>query len=65
MTTTWPAEHAAKLRSELSSLADSHPGRWAFAVRESGRPVASVNGDDVMRAASTIKGEEVYDGFFQ
>ncbi|WP_162449987.1 serine hydrolase [Phytoactinopolyspora mesophila] len=55
MTTTWPAEHATKLRSELNSIAAAQHGRWAFAVREGGGLVASVNGDEVMRAASTIK----------
>ncbi len=36
-------------------MADRSPGRWAFAVRESGRPVASVDGAAEMPAASTIK----------
>lgn len=55
MTTTWPTESAAALERELDALAESAPGRWGFAVREQGQAVASVNGDAVMPAASTIK----------
>lgn len=43
------------LRGELDALARRSPGRWAFSVRESGRPLASVSGAVVMPAASTVK----------
>ncbi|PSL04789.1 beta-lactamase class A [Haloactinopolyspora alba] len=46
---------ADALRGELDALARRSPGRWAFSVRESGRPVASVSGSVVMPAASTVK----------
>ncbi|WP_166355324.1 serine hydrolase [Phytoactinopolyspora limicola] len=55
MTTTWAPGPATALRAELETLATTSPGRWAFAVRESGHQLASVNGDTVMPAASTIK----------
>ena len=53
--TTWPPCVAEALRSDLAELASRSAGSWAFSVRESGRPVASVSGDVVMPAASTIK----------
>lgn len=44
-----------ELLGELERLATDSPGRWAFSVREAGVSVASVAGDVVMPAASTVK----------
>lgn len=54
-TPAWPAQSAVALQERLGILAEESPGAWAFAVREQGRTVASVHGDAVVPAASTIK----------
>ncbi|NED98479.1 serine hydrolase [Phytoactinopolyspora alkaliphila] len=51
----WPRHSAGTLGEQLAGLAAESPGTWAFAVREQGRAVASVRGDVVVPAASTIK----------
>lgn len=53
--TIWAPDTRRTMQAELEEVAQSAPGHWGFAVRESGDLIAAVNADDVMVPASTIK----------